>query len=85
MIDKLHKRLQERVKAMLHETMRAPERQIAEDIVERSVQEFEARCLKAGECPAKEREIMLTPFLISQLVTGYICVPTTRSSWHSPP
>jgi transposase-like protein len=61
-LDKLPKRLQARAKAMLHEIMRAPDRQSAEEDIERFVQEFEARYPKAVECLVKDQETMLTLF-----------------------
>ena len=61
-LDKLPKRLQARAKAMLHEIMRAPDRQSAEEDIERFVQEFEARYQKAVECLVKDQETMLTLF-----------------------
>ena len=61
-LDKLPKRLQARAKAMLHEIMRAPDRQSAEEDIERFVQEFEARYPKAVECLVKNQETMLTLF-----------------------
>jgi putative transposase len=61
-LDKLPKRLQARAKAMLHEIMRALDRQSAEEGIERFVQEFEARYPKAVECLVKDQETMLTFF-----------------------
>jgi len=61
-LDKLPKRLQARAKTMLHEIMRAPDRQSAEEDIERFVQEFEARYPKAVECLVKDQETMLTLF-----------------------
>lgn len=61
-LDKLPKRLQARAKAMLHEIMRAPDRQSAEEDIERFVHEFEARYPKAVECLVKDQETMLTLF-----------------------
>ncbi len=61
-LDKLPKRLQARAKAMLHEIMRAPDRQSAEEDIERFVQEFEARYPKAVKCLVKDQETMLTLF-----------------------
>ena len=61
-LDKLPKRLQARAKAVLHEIMRAPDRQSAEKDIERFVQEFEARYPKAVECLVKDQETMLTLF-----------------------
>ena len=61
-LDKLPKRLQARAKAMLHEIMRAPDRQSAEEDTKRFVQEFEARYPKAVECLVKDQETMLTLF-----------------------
>ncbi len=61
-LDKLPKRLQARAKAMLHEIMRAPDRQSAEEDIERFVQEFEARYPKAVECLVKDQGTMLTLF-----------------------
>ena len=61
-LDKLPKRLQARAKAVLHEIMRAPDRQSAEEDIERFVQEFEARYPKAVKCLVKDHETMLTLF-----------------------
>ena len=61
-LDKLPKRLQPRAKAMLHEIMKAPGREAAEEEITRSVGEFEARYPKAAECLLKDRETLLTFF-----------------------
>ena len=61
-LDKLPKRLQARAKAMLHEIMRAPDRQSAEEDLLRFREEFEARYPKAVECLVKDRDILLTFF-----------------------
>ena len=61
-LDKLPKRLQPRAKMMLHEIMRAPDRQSAEEEIERFVEDFEVRYLKATDCLAKDRDTLLTFF-----------------------
>ncbi len=61
-LDKLPKRLQARAKAMLHEIMRAPDRQSAEEDIVRFREEFEARYPKAVECLVKDQDRLLTFF-----------------------
>ena len=61
-LDKLPKRLQPRAKAMLHEIMRAPDRESAGEEIARFAAEFEARYPKAVECLLKDRETLLTFF-----------------------
>ncbi|MFQ5944561.1 MAG: IS256 family transposase [Anaerolineales bacterium] len=61
-LDKLPKRLQARAKAILHEIMRAPDRQSAEEDILRFREEFEARYPKAVECLVKDQDRLLTFF-----------------------
>ena len=61
-LDKLPKRLQARAKSMLHEIMRAPDRQSAEEEIERFMEEFEARYPKAVQCLVKDQDRLLTFF-----------------------
>lgn len=61
-LDKLPKRLQPRAKMMLHEIMRAPDRQSAEQEIDRFVEDFETRYPKATDCLVKDKETMLTFF-----------------------
>jgi len=61
-LDKLPKRLQPRAKAMLHEIMRAPSRQDAEDEIARFVGEYQARYPKAAECLTADQNALLTFF-----------------------
>lgn len=61
-LDKLPKRLQARAKLMLREIMQAPDRQSADEGIERFVDEFQARYPKAAECLTGDRETLLTFF-----------------------
>jgi transposase-like protein len=61
-LDKLPKRLQARAKDMLHEIMYAPDRERAEEDMQRFAEEYEARYPKAVECLLKDREALLTFF-----------------------
>jgi putative transposase len=61
-LDKLPKRLQPRAKSMLHEIMRAPSRQAAEEDMDRFVEEYQAKYPKATECLTRDREALLTFF-----------------------
>lgn len=61
-LDKLPKRLQPRAKSMLHEIMQSPDRDSAEEEIERFVAEFEARYPKATDCLLKDREALLKFF-----------------------
>jgi len=61
-LDKLPKRLQPRAKAMLHEIMRAPDRQSALEDIERFSQEYRARYPKAVDTLAKDQDQLLTFF-----------------------
>jgi len=61
-LDKLPKRLQARAKDMLHEIMYAPDRESAEEDMQRFAQEYESRYPKAVECLLKDREALLTFF-----------------------
>jgi transposase-like protein len=61
-LDKLPKRLQPRAKETLHQVMYAPDRQSAEEEIERFVEEFEARYPKATECLVKDRQTLLSFF-----------------------
>jgi len=56
------KRLQPRAKDMLHEIMYAPDRESAEEDLQRFAQEYEARYPKALECLLKDRDTLLTFF-----------------------
>lgn len=58
-LDKLPKRLQPRAKSMLHEIMQSPDRDSAEEEIERFVAEFEARYPKATDCLLKDHEALL--------------------------
>jgi putative transposase len=62
MLDKLPKRLQSRAKDMLHEIMYAPDRESAEEGMQRFQEEYEARYPKAVECLLKDRDALLTFF-----------------------
>jgi transposase-like protein len=61
-LDKLPKRVQPRAKDMLHEIMRAPDRQSALQDIERFSQEFEARYPKAVDTLTKDQDELLTFF-----------------------
>jgi len=61
-LDKLPKRLQARAKDMLHEIMYAPDRESAEEDMQRFAEEYEARYPKAAECLLKDRNSLLTFF-----------------------
>ena len=61
-LDKLPKRVQPRAKDMLHEIMRAPDRQSALEDIERFSQEFEAKYPKAVETLTKNQDELLTFF-----------------------
>jgi putative transposase len=61
-LDKLPKRLQGRAKDMLHEIMYAPDRESAEEDMQRFAEEYEARYPKAVECFLKDRDALLTFF-----------------------
>ena len=61
-LDKLPKRLQPRAKMRLHEIMRAPDRQSAEQEIQYFVEDFETRYPKATDCLVKDKETMLTFF-----------------------
>jgi transposase-like protein len=61
-LDKLPKRLQARAKMMLHEIMRAPSRQEAEDEITHFVEEYQARYPKAAECLTTDQDTLLTFF-----------------------
>ena len=61
-LDKLPKRVQPRAKDMLHEIMRAPNRQSALEDIERFSQEFEAKYPKAVDTLTKDQDELLTFF-----------------------
>ena len=61
-LDKLPKRVQPRAKDMLHEIMRAPERQSALEDIERFSQEFGAKYPKAVDTLTKDQNELLTFF-----------------------
>ena len=61
-LDKLPKRVQPRAKDMLHEIMRAPDRQSALEDIERFSQEFEAKYPKAVATLTKGQDELLTFF-----------------------
>jgi transposase-like protein len=61
-LDKLPKRVQPRAKDMLHEIMRAPDRQSALKDIERFSQEFEAKYPKAVDTLTKDQDELLTFF-----------------------
>jgi len=61
-LDKLPKRLQPRAKDMLHEIMKAPDRQSALEDITRFCEEFAARYSKAVETLTKDQDQLLTFF-----------------------
>jgi len=61
-LDKLPKRLQARAKDMLHEIMRAPDRESALQDLAHFCEEFEARYPKAVEALTKDQDQLLTFF-----------------------
>ena len=61
-LDKLPKRVQPRAKDMLHEIMRAPDRQSALKDIERFAQDFEAKYPKAVDTLTKDQDELLTFF-----------------------
>jgi transposase-like protein len=61
-LDKLPKRIQPRAKDMLHEIMRAPDRQSALEDMERFSQEFEVKYPKAVDTLTKGQDELLTFF-----------------------
>jgi transposase-like protein len=61
-LDKLPKRVQPRAKDMLHEIMRAPDRQSALEDIERFSQEFEPKYPKAVDTLTKDQDELLTFF-----------------------
>jgi putative transposase len=61
-LDKLPKRVQPRAKDMLHEIMRAPDRQSALQDIEQFSQEFEAKYPKAVDTLTKDQDELLTFF-----------------------
>jgi len=61
-LDKLPKRVQPRAKDMLHEIMRAPDRQSALEDIERFSREFEAKYPKAADTLTKDQDELLTFF-----------------------
>ena len=61
-LDKLPKRMQPRAKDMLHEIMRAPDRQSALEDIERFSQEYQAKYPKAVETLTKDQDELLTFF-----------------------
>ena len=61
-LDKLPKRLQPRAKDMLHEIMKAPERESALEDIDRFSQEYAARYPKAVETLIKDQDQLLTFF-----------------------
>jgi putative transposase len=61
-LDKLPKRVQPRAKDMLHEIMRAPDRQSALQDIERFSQEFEAKYPKAVATLTKDQDELLMFF-----------------------
>ena len=61
-LDKLPKRVQPRAKDMLHEIMRAPDRQSALEDIERFSHEFEAKYPKAVDTLTKSQDELLTFF-----------------------
>jgi putative transposase len=61
-LDKLPKRVQPRAKDMLHEIMRAPDRQSALQDIERFSQEFKAKYPKAVDTLTKNQDELLTFF-----------------------
>jgi putative transposase len=61
-LDKLPERLQARAKSMLHEIMKSPDRESAEEEIERFVAEFEARYPNATDCLQKDRWALLRSY-----------------------
>ena len=61
-LDKLPKRLQPRAKDMLHEIMKAPDRESAVEDIARFSEEFAARYPKAVETLTKDQDQLLTFF-----------------------
>jgi putative transposase len=61
-LDKLPKRLQPRAKALLHEIMKAPDRESALEDIDRFSQEYGARYPKAVETLTKDQDQLLTFF-----------------------
>jgi transposase-like protein len=61
-LDKLPKRVQPRAKDMLHEIMRAPDRQSALEDIERFSREFEAKYPKAVDTLTRGQDELLTFF-----------------------
>ena len=61
-LDKLPKRLQPRAKAMLHEIMKAPDRESALQDIERFSDEYGARYPKAVDSLTKDQDQLLTFF-----------------------
>ena len=61
-LDKLPKRMQPRAKDLLHEIMRAPDRQSALEEIERFSQEYQAKYPKAVETLTKDQDELLTFF-----------------------
>ena len=61
-LDKLPKRVQPRAKDMLHEIMRAPDRQSALEDIERFSQEFEAKYPKTVDTLTKDQDELLMFF-----------------------
>jgi putative transposase len=61
-LDKLPKRVQPRAKDLLHEIMRAPDRQSALKDIKRFSQEFEAKYPKAVDTLTKDQDELLTFF-----------------------
>jgi putative transposase len=61
-LDKLPKRMQPRAKDLLHEIMRAPDRQSALEDIERFSQEYQAKYPKAVETLTKDQDELLTFF-----------------------
>jgi putative transposase len=61
-LDKLPKRLQPRAKSMLHEIMKAPTRDAAEEEIQRFVAEYQERYPKATDCLTADKELLLTFF-----------------------
>ena len=61
-LDKLPKRLQPRAKDMLHQIMKAPDRQSAVEDISRFSEEFAARYPKAVETLTKDQDQLLTFF-----------------------
>jgi transposase-like protein len=61
-LDKLPKRMQPRAKDMLHEIMRAPDRQSALEDIKRFSQEYQTKYPKAVETLTKDQDELLTFF-----------------------